>query len=72
MPDRNCINHNERPAVGQCFQCHKPEEVRTDNHPDVTRVDCLICHTGHHSSRPSLLKPDIPIPTRPSESGGEL
>ncbi len=55
-----------------CYQCHKPEEVRTGNHPDVARVDCLICHTGHSSSRPALLKHGIKIPARQAEPGGEL
>ncbi len=28
----NCIHHNDRPAVGHCYQCHKPlcQECRYD------------------------------------------
>ena len=30
MPERNCVRHHDRPAVAQCFQCHRPicEECR--------------------------------------------
>ena len=24
MPERNCLNHKDRPAIGQCNLCHKP------------------------------------------------
>lgn len=24
MPERHCIHHADRPAIGNCFQCHKP------------------------------------------------
>ena len=72
MPHRSSLpNLIRADAEQKCYQCHKPEDVRSGNHPDVTRVDCLICHTGNSSPRPALLKPDIPIPARPAKPGGE-
>lgn len=73
MPHRSTMpNLIRADAEQKCYQCHKPEELRTNNHPAVTRADCLICHNGHNSPRPALLKPDIPIPARQTEPGGEL
>lgn len=71
MPHRSKLPNLLRvDAEQKCSRCHKPEEVRTGNHPDVTRVDCLLCHSGHSSPRPHLLKPGIPIPSRPVGQGG--
>lgn len=58
-------------AEKMCYQCHDPEALKKDDrHPDVTRVDCLICHQGHGSHREALLRPGIPIPASPAEPGG--
>jgi predicted CXXCH cytochrome family protein len=44
-----------------CYECHKPEEVRTDAHPPVVRADCLLCHKGHSSEREHLLREGIGV-----------
>ncbi len=71
MPHRSPLAKLLRADAEQkCYQCHAPEELQTGNHPDAERVDCLLCHSGHRSERPHLLKPGIPIAPRPVESGG--
>lgn len=46
-------------AQEMCYACHKPEETQTPQHPSATQSDCLLCHQGHHSDFPKLLRPPI-------------
>ena len=66
-PHRSPLAHLVRPTAEQmCMACHKPEDVRKPGHPAVERADCLLCHKGHVSERPYLLKSGIPMPGQPA------
>ncbi len=71
MPHRSKLPNLLRvDAEKKCYQCHTLEEVRSGDHPNVTRVDCLLCHNGHSSERASLLKDGISVGPGPVEQGG--
>ncbi len=53
-----------------CLTCHKPDEFASPPHPNVTRVDCLMCHRGHDADRDHLLRPGVGLvgPVAPVEA----
>ncbi|MFW6161462.1 MAG: B-box zinc finger protein [Planctomycetota bacterium] len=59
MPQRYCLTHKDRPAVGLCHQCHKPlcEECRYDEAPQglFCSRECYDQHLAYHSrKRPAV------------------
>jgi hypothetical protein len=61
VPERNCINHHDRPAIGQCFQCHKPlcEECRYDEAAAAGIFCSQACydqHMAYHGRKQPVIK----------------
>ena len=70
MPHTSPLQHLVRPTAEKiCYACHSPEETQRPAHPRVTRVDCLLCHRGHESAGPHLLKEEIRSAARPAGPG---
>lgn len=46
-------------AERTCYGCHDPAAIRTPEHPNVTRVDCVLCHRGHGGDNPHLLRDEL-------------
>ena len=59
MPQRQCINHTERPAAGQCNLCHKPicEECRYGEAPAglFCSRECYDKHLAYGSRKQAVL-----------------
>jgi hypothetical protein len=55
MPQRYCLTHKDRPAVGLCQQCHRPicEQCRYDEAPHglFCSSECYDRHLAYHSRK---------------------
>lgn len=60
MPERYCLTHKDRLAVGLCHQCHKPvcEECRYDEAPEglFCSRECYDKYLAYHSRKQQPVK----------------
>jgi len=60
VPERNCIRHHDRPAVGQCFQCHRPlcEACRFDEAAAgvFCGQECYDQHMAYQGRKQAVIK----------------
>ena len=43
-------------AEQNCIPCHPVNKLKKESHSGFYRVECLLCHRGHHSKRKKLLR----------------
>ena len=60
MPQRYCLTHKERPAVGQCNLCHKPicEECRYAGPAEglFCSAECYDKYLAYHSRKQPVVR----------------
>jgi len=60
MSQRHCIRHTDRPAIGNCFQCHKPicGECRYEGAADglFCSRECYDAYLAYQSRKQPVVK----------------
>jgi hypothetical protein len=62
MTDRHCLRHKDRPAIGNCYQCHKPMCAECRYAPTLSEglfcsQACYDQYLAYQSRKRPALKP---------------